>query len=265
MLPATPSTGDYVVITDGSDWLTNSLTILSNGSTIEGVLRDILMNLTDLTVEFIYSGSTWEVTATTGAQGISGYSGVATSGFSGFSGIAGAYSVSGISGFSGDSGYSGTSGRSGWSGTSGRSGTSGISGWSGFSSFSGTSGFSGSGTSGWSGTSGISGFSGVLVYSFNPQTGTTYTLVLSDASNGFITLDNGAAITVTIPLESSVAFSIGSTVSFFQLGAGQVTFVGEGGVTLLASPGLKLIGQYSGATAVKAATNTWYIIGALSA
>jgi Collagen triple helix repeat (20 copies) len=74
-LPATPITGAYVVITDANDWSANNLTVARNGSTIEGYAQDLLLNLKGVTVELIYDGVTWSVTATTGAQGATGAQG----------------------------------------------------------------------------------------------------------------------------------------------------------------------------------------------
>lgn len=94
----------------------------------------------------------------------------------------------------------------------------------------------------------------------NAQTGTTYTLVLADAGK-LVTLNNAGAITLTIPLESSVAFAIGTSVDLLQLGAGQVTVVGTAGVTLNGTPGLKSRAQYSSLTLIKIAADTWIAIG----
>ena len=74
-LPATPVLGDYIQVTDGYDWGVNSLTIARNGSTIENDLIDVSLDVKGITTEFIYTGTTWEVTATLGAQGSSGPSG----------------------------------------------------------------------------------------------------------------------------------------------------------------------------------------------
>ncbi len=71
-LPASPSTGDWLIITDGADWSTNTLTIGRNGSTIEGVADDLLVNFKGITIEFFYSGSTWQVTANLGPKGDAG-------------------------------------------------------------------------------------------------------------------------------------------------------------------------------------------------
>jgi hypothetical protein len=95
----------------------------------------------------------------------------------------------------------------------------------------------------------------------NAQTGTTYTLALTD-SGKFVTCSNAGAITVTIPLNSSVAFPTGSQVNILQLGAGQVTFSPTGGVTMYAQGSkTKTFGQYSVATLVKIASDTWVLCG----
>jgi hypothetical protein len=105
-LPASPITGDYVQITDGGNFEITPLNVGRNGSTIEGLTDDVLLTITTTTYEFIYSGSTWEITATTGAQGPTGPSIQGPSGVSGSSGYSG---ISGYSGYSGFSGYSGIS------------------------------------------------------------------------------------------------------------------------------------------------------------
>jgi len=98
----------------------------------------------------------------------------------------------------------------------------------------------------------------------NAQTGTTYTLVLADDGK-IVTCDNASAITLTVPQNSSVAFGIGTQVNIMQLGAGQVTIAGAG-VTLRSEGNkLKLKGQYAVATCAKIATDTWVVVGNLSA
>jgi hypothetical protein len=80
-----------------------------------------------------------------------------------------------------------------------------------------------------------------------------------------VTCDNGSAITFTIPTNASVAFGIGTQINIMQLGAGQVTIAGAG-VTLNSSGSkLKTKDQYSVATCAKIATDTWVVVGNLSA
>lgn len=103
-----------------------------------------------------------------------------------------------------------------------------------------------------------------LTQAINAQTGTTYSLVLADASK-LVTLSNGSAIALTIPTNVSQAFAVGASIDLAQIGAGQVTVAGDVGVTVNATPGLKFRAQYSAASAVKLATDTWILVGDLSA
>jgi hypothetical protein len=98
----------------------------------------------------------------------------------------------------------------------------------------------------------------------NAQTGTTYTTVLAD--NGkLVTQTNASAITTTIPPNSSVAYPVGAQINVTQFGAGQVTFAQGAGVTIVSTGGSgsapKLRTQYSTATAIQTATDTWLIVG----
>ena len=99
----------------------------------------------------------------------------------------------------------------------------------------------------------------------NAQTGTTYTLALSDAGK-IVTLSNASAITLTIPTNASVAFPVNTRIDLLQYGAGQVSVSATGGVTLYSSGSrVKLTGQYSGATLWKKAADTWVLIGDIAA
>ncbi len=99
--------------------------------------------------------------------------------------------------------------------------------------------------------------------SINTQTGTTYTTVAADASK-LVTLNNGSAITLTIPPNSSVAYAVGTKIDLLQLGAGQVTVAGGSGVTINATPTLKFREQYSGASCIQYAADTWILAGDLA-
>ena len=99
----------------------------------------------------------------------------------------------------------------------------------------------------------------------NAQTGTTYTTVLGDDGK-LITADNASAIALTIPPNSSVAYGIGTQINIMQLGAGQVTITAGAGVTLRSQGSkLKTNGQYAVATCCKILTDTWVVVGNLSA
>jgi hypothetical protein len=104
----------------------------------------------------------------------------------------------------------------------------------------------------------------------NAQTGTTYTFVLADADQKLITASNASAQTYSIPTNASVAFPIGTQINVIAIGAGQVTInaVTSGTTTVLSNGGTaaapKLRVQYSAATLMKVATDTWYVVGDLS-
>ena len=99
----------------------------------------------------------------------------------------------------------------------------------------------------------------------NAQTGTTYSLVIGDATYKLVTASNAAAITVTVPPS---LFAIGDTINVQQIGAGQVTFAAGVGVTITstgatsAAPNLRA--QFSAATVICTASNTFTIVGDLS-
>jgi len=73
-LPTLPDAGDVIKLA-GKSWSLNSVTVLRNGNTIEGLAQDLELDIEDSTVEFIYDGSTWQVftnvisTASTGSGG----------------------------------------------------------------------------------------------------------------------------------------------------------------------------------------------------
>ena len=76
----------------------------------------------------------------------------------------------------------------------------------------------------------------------------------------------GTANNLTVPLNSTVTFPVGTQILLSQYGAGQTTVVATSGVTINSSGGkLKLNTQYSGATLIKIATNEWYLFGDIAA
>lgn len=97
----------------------------------------------------------------------------------------------------------------------------------------------------------------------NNQTGTSYTLTLGDAGK-LITLSNASAITVTVPVNASVAFAIGTRIDIVQWGLGQVTVAGAG-VTFRSTPTLKTRARYSALSLIKIGSNEWLVVGDLAA
>ena len=106
-----------------------------------------------------------------------------------------------------------------------------------------------------------------LTYDINAQTGTAYTFVLADAGD-IVTSNNSSAVVMTIPLNSSVAYPIGASITVISIGAGLTNFAAAVGVTINstgavpAAPVLRI--QHSSATAIKIATDTWQVVGDIS-
>ena len=98
----------------------------------------------------------------------------------------------------------------------------------------------------------------------NAQTGTSYTLVLTDAFK-LVTMSNASANTLTVPPNTDVAFPVGIRIDIGQDGAGQTTVTAGSGVTIRTPETLKLRKQWAKATLIKRGTNTWDIEGNLEA
>lgn len=99
-----------------------------------------------------------------------------------------------------------------------------------------------------------------------------YTITKDDAGKTlFIT--SADAVTITIPANSTTAFVKGQKIEFIRNGSGAVTFAGE--VTTEGQPSpvtinskysnKKIAAQYSGAVITKKDTNTWLLLGDLTA
>jgi hypothetical protein len=93
----------------------------------------------------------------------------------------------------------------------------------------------------------------------------SYTLSSINEKDSMIEMNSASATTVTIPTDAAVAFPIGTSLDVLRVGAGAVDVAAAGGVTVNATPGLKLRAQWSSATLIKRAANTWVLVGDLSA
>lgn len=93
----------------------------------------------------------------------------------------------------------------------------------------------------------------------------SYTLSALTERDSLIEVASSSGTTITIPLNSAVAFPVGTSIDILQTSTGQVTIAGDAGVTVNATPGLKLRTQWSSATLFKRETNTWVVFGDLTA
>lgn len=120
------------------------------------------------------------------------------------------------------------------------------------------------------------GTSGALTLSYDYAAGSkltlnaqtaTYTVVLADADQKLVTMSVGSANDFLIPTNGNVAFPVGTVINVIQIGAGQTTIkaVTSATTTILSTGATaaqpKLRAQYSAASCVKVATDTWYVIG----
>ena len=100
----------------------------------------------------------------------------------------------------------------------------------------------------------------------NAQTA-TYTIVLTDADQKLVTMSVASANDFQIPTNANVAFPVGTVINVIQIGAGQTTIKAvTSGTTTISSTGAtattpKLRAQYSAASCIKVATDTWYVVG----
>lgn len=97
----------------------------------------------------------------------------------------------------------------------------------------------------------------------NAQTG-SYTLVLGDAGKHIYHASGAGAATYTIPANSSVAYTIGTAVSFINLSTTAISIAITTDTMYLSSAGTtgtRSLAQYGTATAVKITSTAWIITG----
>lgn len=90
-----------------------------------------------------------------------------------------------------------------------------------------------------------------------------YTLVTADVGR-LVEMGSAAAITLTVPTNSTLVASTGSSIEILRTGTGEVSIAGAGGVTINSEGGkLRINAQWQAVTLVNRGTNTWVLIGAL--
>ena len=97
----------------------------------------------------------------------------------------------------------------------------------------------------------------------NPQTG-NYALAVDDV-NKLVTLDSAGTITLTVPINSTIAIPTGSIIGICQLGAGKVTISPSAGVTVNVEVGYNTTGSFSTVALLKTDTDEWLAVGSLEA
>ena len=103
-------------------------------------------------------------------------------------------------------------------------------------------------------------------YTINNQTGTTYTLQLSDAQQ-LVTFNNASGVTLYIPPVSSVNFPVGTSIDILRLNGGylnRLSVAGIGAANVVGTPSTTLRDTWSGASLIHQSTNFWVIVGDLA-
>ena len=94
----------------------------------------------------------------------------------------------------------------------------------------------------------------------NPQSGTSYTLVATDADSKMVQFTSSSSVTVTVPAST---FTAGQQINLTRYGTGSVTVQGGAGVTVNSTPSLILRARYSAATLVCIDASTFVLYGDL--
>jgi hypothetical protein len=93
----------------------------------------------------------------------------------------------------------------------------------------------------------------------------SYTLSNLIERDNLVEMGSSSTMTLTIPADSTLNFPVGTSMDILQTSTGQVTIAGAAGVTVNATPGLKLRTQWSSATLFKRSADTWVVYGDLMA
>ena len=108
------------------------------------------------------------------------------------------------------------------------------------------------------------GVNDLAILTFSSTKTASHTLVLGDLAQ-VINMNVGTANNLTVPLNSSVAFPIGTQIVVYQSGAGQTTLNPTSGVTIRSQGSkLKLFAQYAVAGLLKIGTDEWVAFGNLT-
>lgn len=92
-----------------------------------------------------------------------------------------------------------------------------------------------------------------------------YTITKADAGKT-LNVSGSIDITITVPANSTTSFINGQKIEIFRSGTGNVEIAGALGVTINSkNSNKKIAAQHSGCVLVKTDTNTWLLIGDLTA
>jgi hypothetical protein len=109
---------------------------------------------------------------------------------------------------------------------------------------------------------------GLVTFTVGSDQTADYTAVLTDQYQVLVPMNKATAVAFKIPTNASVAFPVGTAITILNKGAGAVTIsaVTSGTTTVLSAGAVAAsptLAQYKTAVALKLATDTWYIAGAI--
>jgi hypothetical protein len=112
-------------------------------------------------------------------------------------------------------------------------------------------------------------YNGLVTFDVQADITADYTAVLADSYQVLDSMNKATAIAYKIPTNASVAFPIGTVLNILNKGAGVCTISATtSGTTTILSAGAvaaaPTLAQYKMAAAVKVATDTWYVVGAIA-
>jgi hypothetical protein len=112
-------------------------------------------------------------------------------------------------------------------------------------------------------------YNGLVTFDVQADITADYTAVLADSYQVLDSMNKATAIAYKIPTNASVAFPIGTVLNILNKGAGVCTISAttSGTTTILSAgavPAAPTLSQYKMAAAVKVATDTWYVVGAIA-
>jgi hypothetical protein len=112
-------------------------------------------------------------------------------------------------------------------------------------------------------------YNGLVTFDVQADITADYTAVLADSYQVLDSMNKATAIAYKIPTNASVAFPIGTVLNILNKGAGVCTISATtSGTTTILSAGATAasptLSQYKMAAAVKVATDTWYVVGAIA-
>lgn len=100
----------------------------------------------------------------------------------------------------------------------------------------------------------------------NDQTGTSYTLQVSDAGpNKYLRFDSAPPVVLIIPANATSPLPLRKQINCITVGAGQVTIAPAAGVNVTSlNSALKTLGKGASFSLVQTSLNNWDVIGALT-